>query len=383
MGVPAVVACAGATGIPPGVEVLVDGTSGEVRPQPVPAVRFVGEAVGSGDAGGSPGSVVPVGSDVRQATFAGRSGPGRTHDGHPVPLLANIGGPADLDAALAAGAEGVGLYRTEFLFLDRAEVPCEEEQERAYRAALDAFPGGRVIVRTLDSGADKPLSFVPPPPAEPNPALGERGLRMFRRYPEVMASQLGALSRAAVGAPAELLVMAPMVARAAEAAWFAGQCRARGLAPVGVMIEIPAAALRARDIVPVVDFVSIGTNDLAQYAFAADRQSSALGALQDPWHPALLDLVAMAASAASGAGKPSGVCGEAAGDPALACVFAGLGVTTLSMGPAAMPAVRAGLAEHTLDQCRLAARAARAETTPEHARAAARANLPGLAALGL
>jgi phosphotransferase system enzyme I (PtsI) len=300
-----------------------------------------------------------------------------------VPLLANIGGPGDLDAALAAGAEGVGLYRTEFLFLDRSEVPCEEEQERAYRAALDAFPGGRVIVRTLDSGADKPLSFVPPPPAEPNPALGERGLRMFRRYPEVMASQLGALSRAAVGAPAELLVMAPMVARAAEAAWFAGQCRARGLAPVGVMIEIPAAALRARDIVPVVDFVSIGTNDLAQYAFAADRQSSALGALQDPWYPALLDLVAMASSAASGAGKPSGVCGESAGDPALACVFAGLGVTTLSMAPAAMPAVRAGLAEHTLDHCRLAARAARAETTPEHARAAARANLPGLAALGL
>ena len=121
------------------------------------------------------------------------TGPGRTRDGHPVPLLANIGGPADLGAAIEHGAEGVGLYRTEFLFLDRDVPPTAREQEDAYRAALEAFPGGRVVVRTLDAGADKPLAFLPPVGGQPNPALGERGLRLFRRHPEVMAAQLDAL----------------------------------------------------------------------------------------------------------------------------------------------------------------------------------------------
>ncbi|KAB8197578.1 phosphoenolpyruvate--protein phosphotransferase [Nonomuraea phyllanthi] len=363
MGVPAVVACSGATAIRPGVRVMADGTSGVVRVEP--AESDVAEAVGADTA--------------RQAAFAAAKGPGRTADGHRVPLLANIGKPADLDDALEAGAEGIGLYRTEFLFLDRTEPPSSEEQRCAYRAALEAFPEGKVVVRTLDGGADKPLAFLPAP-AEPNPALGERGLRRFRRFPDVMEAQLGAL--AAVASPG-LRVMAPMVATAEEAGWFGQECRARGLSDVGVMIEIPSAALRAREVLARVDFVSIGTNDLAQYAFAADRQVGAVSALHDPWAPALLDLVAMAASAATRVRKPCGVCGESAADPALACVLVGLGASTLSMGAAALPAVRAVLAEHTLDQCRRAAEAARAQPTASYARAAARAHLPGLDRLGL
>jgi phosphoenolpyruvate-protein phosphotransferase (PTS system enzyme I) len=363
MGVPAVVACPGATGIPHGVRVMADGTSGDVRVEPPES--DVADAVSAATA--------------RQAMLASARGPGRTADGHPVPLLANVGGPAELDAAVAAGAEGIGLYRTEFLFLDQAEPPSEEEQARAFRAAVEAFPGGKVIVRTLDGGADKPLAFLPAP-AEPNPALGERGLRRFRRFPGVMEAQLDAV--AAAGSP-DLLVMAPMVATAEEAAWFARACRAKGLPGAGVMIEIPSAALRAKEVLASVDFVSVGTNDLAQYTFAADRQVSAVSALQDPWQPALLDLVAMVATAADRVRKPCGICGESAADPAMACVLVGLGASTLSMGAGALPAVRAALAAHTLAQCRLAADAARARTTAAEACAAARAQLPGLVRLGL
>ncbi|GAB2917163.1 phosphoenolpyruvate--protein phosphotransferase [Nonomuraea fastidiosa] len=363
IGVPAVVACQGATRIQPGVQVMVDGTSGEVRVSPADA--DVADAVGAATA--------------RQAALASWTGPGATADGHPVPLLANIGGPAEIDAALAAGAEGIGLYRTEFLFLDRAEPPSLDEQVRAYRAALDAFPGGKVVVRMLDGGADKPLPFLTVPP-EQNPALGERGLRLFKRAPEVMDVQLSAL--AAVAAP-ELQVMAPMVATAEEATWFARECADKGLLEVGVMIEIPSAALRAADVLSQVDFVSIGTNDLSQYAFAADRRLGAVSDLHDPWQPALLDLVAMVAGAAGRADKPCGVCGEAAADAALACVLAGLGVSSLSMAPSALAGVRAGLAAHTLEQCRAAAEAARAQPTAADARAAARVHLPGLARLGL
>jgi phosphoenolpyruvate-protein phosphotransferase (PTS system enzyme I) len=367
MGVPAVVGCAGATAIALGTPVLVDGASGRVRLSPdedeVTAARNADEA--------------------RRAVLSAATGPGATADGHAVPLLANIGGPRDLDAALAAGAEGVGLYRTEFLFLDRDTAPTPEEQEEAYRAVFDAFPGGRVVVRTLDAGADKPLAFLPPPGEEPNPALGERGVRMFRRYPDIMAVQLGALARAAAGSPAKAEIMAPMVATAEEAAWFAEACRTAGLSNAGIMIEVPSAAIRAADLIEKVDFFSIGTNDLTQYALAADRQISEVAELQDPWHPAVLDLIGMAASAATAAGKGCGVCGEAAADAVLACVLVGMGVTSLSMASPALPWVRAALARHTREQCRLAAAAARSATSPGEARAAARAQLPELGSLAL
>ncbi|GLW05313.1 phosphoenolpyruvate-protein phosphotransferase [Microtetraspora sp. NBRC 13810] len=367
LGVPAVVACSGVTAVAAGTRVLVDGASGSVRLSPSEEEVAVARNAAA----------------ARAALLSAATGPGMTADGHLVPLLANIGGPGDLAAAVANGAEGVGLYRTEFLFLDRATPPSAQEQEDAYRTVLDAFPGGRVVVRTLDAGADKPLAFLPPPGEEPNAALGERGLRLFRVHPEVMDAQLGALARAAAGSRAKLQVMAPMVATRAEAEWFAEACRTAGLPEAGIMIEIPAAALRAADLAQVVDFFSIGTNDLAQYAFAADRQLGALAGLQDPWQPALLDLVHAAASAARAGGKTCGVCGEAAADPVLACVLVGLGVSSLSMGAPALPAVRATLARHSQEQCHLAAQAARGAATAEEARAAARAHLPGLADLSL
>ena len=367
MGVPAVVACVGCTDLADGMVVLVDGSSGLITVDPSPA-----EIAAARDRAAARGAAVER-----------ASGPGQTADGHKIPLLANIGGPKDVEAAVAHGAEGVGLYRTEFLFLDRTDPPAVDEQEAAYRAALAAFPGGTVVVRVLDAGADKPLAFLPLPAAEPNPALGERGLRLLQRHPEVLADQLTALVRAAAGLTAKLQVMAPMVADVADARDFVAACRAAGVPSAGVMIEIPAAALRARDVAAAVDFFSLGTNDLAQYACAADRQVGALARLQDPWQPALLDLIAIAADAAAGAGKSCGVCGEAAGDPALACVLAGLGVTSLSMSAPSLPPVRAALAGHTLDQCRRAAAAARAAATADDARTAARAELTGLAALGL
>ncbi|TMR31364.1 phosphoenolpyruvate--protein phosphotransferase [Actinomadura geliboluensis] len=363
MGVPAVVALPGAVSLADGTRVLVDGAAGTVRIDPSE------EEVRSARAAAA----------ARGSALAEFTGPGATADGHEVPLLANIGGPKDLEQALANGAEGVGLYRTEFLFLDRATPPSDAEQEEAYRKVLEAFPAGRVVVRTLDAGADKPLAFLPAPGEEPNPALGERGVRMSVRHPDVLAAQLAALARAATDLTVKLQVMAPMVTDAADAAWFAGQCRDAGIEHPGVMIEVPAAALRARDVAAEVEFFSIGTNDLTQYACAADRQVGGLARLQDPWQPAVLDLVAPAAAA----GVPCGVCGEAAGDPALACVLVGLGVTSLSMSAPSLPLVRAALAKHTLEQCREAAAAARAARTAGEARDAARVHLPGLADLGL
>jgi phosphoenolpyruvate-protein phosphotransferase (PTS system enzyme I) len=362
LGVPAVVACPGATRLEEGAVVAVDGGTGEVLLGPSEERQAELRRIAA----------------EHKAKLAASSGPGRTSDGHRVPLLANIGGPADVAGAVEAGAEGVGLFRTEFLFLDDSTTaPSEESQVAAYRAVLEAFPEGRVVVRVLDAGADKPLAFLSPG-EEPNPALGVRGLRSLLEHPEVLQAQLRALARAAAGLPVYLEVMAPMVADRSDARAFADACREAGLgAKVGVMVEIPSAALRARSILEEVEFVSLGTNDLAQYAFAADRQVGSLARLQDPWQPALLDLVALAAEAAGATGKGCGVCGEAAADPALACVLTGLGVTSLSMGAAAIPYVRAELARHTLARCERAAAAARAADTAEQARAAAGRVLSG------
>jgi phosphotransferase system enzyme I (PtsI) len=371
--------------------VLVDGSVGEVRADPGAA------------------ELARARTEPRRIrTSPTEAGPGMTKDGHPVPLLANVGGPAEAEAAAAAGAEGVGLFRTEFMFLGRAAAPARAEQVTAYRAVLEAFPGRPVVVRVLDAGSDKPLAFLPPaagPPAagphvaeprvagapamgarvagasgaeEGNPALGERGLRLLRRHPAVLDDQLAALAEAIEGTSAELNVMAPMVADAEEARYFTERCRRAGIERSGIMIEVPAAALRAADLAAETGFFSVGTNDLAQYAFAADRERGALGRFQDPWQPALLDLVALAAGAAARADRPCGVCGEAAADPALACVLTGIGVTSLSMGAAMLPAVRAALAAHTLAQCTEAAQAARAARTAVEARASASKALPHL-----
>ncbi|KRV48686.1 phosphoenolpyruvate-protein phosphotransferase [Wenjunlia vitaminophila] len=362
MGVPAVVALPGAADLPTGVVVAVDGSTGEVVVEPSEEKRAALERA----------------ARERSAVLAAASGPGATSDGYLVPLLANIGGPADVSAAVEAGAEGVGLFRTEFLYLDDSKrAPSEERQVEAYRQVLEAFPQGRVVVRVLDAGADKPLEFLNHGD-EPNPALGVRGLRLLLDHPEVLRTQLRALARAVEGLPVHLEVMAPMVADRADARAFAVACREAGLqAKFGAMVEVPSAALRARALLKEVEFLSLGTNDLAQYTFAADRQVGSLSRLQDPWQPALLDLVAASAEAARELGRACGVCGEAAADPALACVLTGLGVTSLSMAAQAIPFVRATLATHTLAQCQRAAAAARAQDSAAQARTAAMAVLSG------
>ncbi|QKW05405.1 phosphoenolpyruvate--protein phosphotransferase [Streptomyces sp. NA04227] len=362
LGVPAVVALPGAGELAEGTVVAVDGSTGEVFVEPSQDERERLKAAAA----------------ERRAALAAATGPGATSDGHKVPLLANIGGPGDVVAALDAGAEGVGLFRTEFLFLDDSgRAPSEEQQFEAYRQVLEAFPEGRVVVRVLDAGADKPLAFLSPAD-EPNPALGVRGLRALLDHPEVLRTQLTALAKAVEGLPVYLEVMAPMVADRTDARAFAEACRAAGLhAKFGAMVEIPAAAVRARSILQEVEFLSLGTNDLAQYTFAADRQLGSVSRLQDPWQPALLDLVAMAAEAARAEGKSCGVCGEAAADPLLACVLTGLGITSLSMGPASLPYVRTMLARFTLAQCERAAAAARAADSADRAREAARGVLSG------
>lgn len=351
LGLPAVVGCAAAVALLDGDQVLVDAERGTVLRDPGVAAR---------------GARLP-----RAERPVAGPGPGRTADGVPVRLLVNIGGERDLAAAAAAGAEGVGLLRTEFLFLDRQEPPSPEEQEAAYARVFAAFAGRRVVVRTLDAGADKPLRFVPVP-HEPNPALGVRGLRVARRHPGLLDDQLAAIAAAAARTGADVAVMAPMVSVAAEAREFADRAHAAGLPVAGVMVEVPSAALRAFRVLAGCDFASLGTNDLAQYAFAADRGSGELADLLDHWQPGLLELVRLTAAAGQELGKPVGVCGEAAGDPQLAPVLAGLGVTSLSMAPRSLAAVRAALAGHTLAECRELAAAALSADDGDGARAAVR-----------
>ena len=334
LGLPAVVACSGITELSDGVTVMVDGSDGSVLIDP--DARQVSRRVGQ--------------LAAERAALADVSGPGRTADGEPVQLLVNVGRQRDLTAAATVDCEGVGLFRTEFLFLDRPDAPTLEEQGAAYALVFEAFKGRKVVVRTLDAGADKPLGFVTLPD-EPNPALGLRGLRTARLFPDLLDQQLRAIAKAAAPSGAQVWVMAPMVSTPAEAASFTGQAHELGLSVAGAMVEVPAAALRAPAVAAACDFLSLGTNDLAQYTYAADRMAAPLADLLDPWQPALLELVRLTATAGRAAGKPVGVCGEAASDAALALVLVGLGVTSLSMAPVSLPAVRSSLAHHSKAEC--------------------------------
>lgn len=353
LGIPCVVAVEGLDAVEAGTMVLVDGTAGTVTVTPDPAAA--GEAVEAAR------------RDAERA--AGWSGPGATCDGHAVAVLANVQDGAAARAARDTAAEGIGLFRTELCFLNRETEPSVDEQTDIYAEVLDAFAGHKVVVRTLDAGSDKPLKFAEHP-NEANPALGVRGIRVAGINPALLDRQLEAIAAAGNRTGNPPWVMAPMIATASEAEHFAAQVRSHGLTP-GVMIEVPAAALLADRILEHVDFLSIGTNDLAQYTMAADRMSAELAALTDPWQPAVLTLVAMAARAGASVGKPVGVCGEAAADPLLACVLAGLGVTSLSAAAAAVQGVGAKLAQVSLQQCRDAADAVLAASTAAQARAAA------------
>ncbi len=352
LGIPCIVRVAGADDLVDGTEVAVDAAAGTVVVEPDDAVRARVAA-----------------RQEALASLALRRDPGATADGHPVALLANIGTAEDAERLTDAAVEGVGLFRTEVLYLGRTDEPTQAEQADVYARAFAALGDRKVVVRTLDAGADKPLAFVTRGDEE-NPALGVRGFRLVRTSQALVHAQLAAIARAAERTGATPWVMAPMVATVEEAAQFAALAREAGVRTVGVMVEVPSVALRAADVLAEVDFVSIGTNDLAQYTMATDRLLGDLADLLDPWQPAVLDLVAATASAAVTAGKPVGVCGESASDPLMALVLTGLGVTSLSMSPAAVPGVRFALARHTLARCQELATAARAARTASDARAA-------------
>jgi phosphotransferase system enzyme I (PtsI) len=353
---PCIVRVAGALELADGDVVAVDAAHGAVVKDPDDELR----------------KSVQARATARAALKQSGGGPGRTKDGKAVQLLANIGKVEDAEKAAKEDLEGVCLFRTEVLFLDSKTAPTVETQVKAYTKVFEAFGERKVVVRTLDAGADKPLAFAPSDEEE-NPALGVRGLRMDRRYPQLLDDQLTAIAQAAKATGAKPWVMAPMVATVHEAEAFEQRVKSHGLPVGGIMIEVPAAALRAPHLIEKVDFFSIGTNDLTQYAMATDRMAGELAELLDPWQPAVLDLIAAAGAAGKAADKPVGVCGEAARDPLLALVLVGLGITSLSMAPNGVPAVRYALARTTSSQCEEIAAAARSAIDAVSARAAVEA----------
>jgi len=367
LGLPAVVAAVGVDELPDGTEVYVDGAAGLITAEPDDSLRKTAEAWAA-----------------TASLLAEFSGTGTTADGHQVPLLANVGGGKDAEAAAKLGAQGVGLFRTEFCFLERDTEPSVEEQAAAYKSVFDAFPGKKVVLRTLDAGADKPLPFLTDS-TEPNPALGVRGYRTDFTTPGVLDRQLEAIALAQQQSEADVWVMAPMISTAEEASRFASMCADAGIKTPGVMVEVPSAALTAEAILREVSFASLGTNDLTQYAMAADRQLGPLANLNTPWQPAVLRLVGLTVegSRAEGHNKPVGVCGEAAADPALAVVLTGLGVSTLSMTARSLAAVAAVLKTVTLSEAQELAKLALSAPSATEARAWVREKLPVLEELGL
>ncbi|VDC30670.1 phosphoenolpyruvate--protein phosphotransferase [Pseudogemmobacter humi] len=336
-GVPAVFGAGAALARCEAAEILaLDGATGEVIADPGPDVVQAWHAA------------IAAARDEARALDALRDRPPVTRDGVAVVLAANIGSVADAEKAREAGAMGVGLFRTEFLFLDRADLPGEEEQLAAYSRVLELFPGHDVIIRTLDIGGDKPARGIQVP-REDNPFLGLRGIRLCLARPEVFRIQLRALLRAAPRG--RLMVMLPMVAdvhEIRETRAMIAQARAElvaeGLAhgdfALGIMVETPAAVFCAEDLAAEADFFSIGTNDLTQYVMAADRTNPGVAGLCRADNPAVLAAIARATAAATAAGKLTGVCGEAAGDPALIPFLLRAGVRELSMSPAALPRAR-------------------------------------------
>ncbi len=352
----AVVGVAGADALTNGTEVIVDAANGRVTVGP--------DSVEKAEARRR--------IEERASALQGGTGPGALADGTAIPLLANLGSADAAAGALAAGAEGVGLFRTEFLFLDQRLAPTVEQQKAHYVSLLTAFAGRKVVVRVLDAGADKPLEFLNDA-HEDNPALGLRGLRALRANEDILREQLTALAEADTVTDADLWVMAPMVATVEETEYFVGLATEFGLKTAGVMVEVPSAALLADRILKHAAFASIGTNDLTQYTLAADRLLGSVAGFQSPWHPAVLRLIGDVGSAGAAVGKPVGICGEAAADPLLAVVLVGLGATTLSMSPAAIADVRVSLARFTLDQARSLAGIALAANEAAEARDAVRA----------
>ncbi len=347
-GIPAVVSCQGALDLADGSMLLVD---------PV-------------------GDRVVVDADMSQATqpisFVARS------DDPLITVRANIGSLADATAAAATDARGVGLFRTEVMYLERSEKPSRHQQAEEYAEVFRAAPAGKIIVRTIDAGSDKPVPFLPAGEEE-NPALGVRGFRLGHAHPEFQADQLAAIAEAINATGRSVAVMAPMISTVTEAEEFQSLAKDAGLTEVGIMIETPAIVPMISDLACIVDFLSIGTNDLSQYLFAADRMHPAMGVFVDPWQPGLLRTVKAITDAAEPVSLPVGVCGESAADPALAIVLAGLGVSSVSVAAGAVESVREALQSVTNDTAEHVARNTLEATSPGEAKARASEALAELA----
>ena len=359
-GLPTVVALgSGLASISEGATLLLEATSARVTVAPAADILDAARAR------------IAAAEVTRSADAAAASAECRTADGTRIELFANLASTREAEAAVAAGAEGCGLLRTEFLFLDRATAPDEEEQRLAYQGVADALGGRPLIVRTLDIGGDKALAYLPIP-SEDNPALGLRGVRVSLWRPQLLDEQLRAIVR--VQPAGQCRIMVPMVSNVDEIRAVRGRLEAVANSlgvtapPLGIMIETPAAALLADQLAAEADFFSVGTNDLTQYALAMDRTNPAVAAHVDAFHPAVLRLIAGAAAAASEAGRTIGACGGLASDPDGAILLVGLGLTELSVTPAAIGSVKARLRGITLDRCREIAAAALRQISPQAVR---------------
>jgi phosphotransferase system enzyme I (PtsI) len=293
------------------------------------------------------------------------------HEKTLIPVLGNVGNQTDAEKAKSAGGQGVGLFRTEFAFLNQEQRPSIDQQLNDYLNVLNAAPKGQFIARTLDAGSDKPLPFLGIEDEE-NPALGVRGFRINDTDPEFMDDQLNALKLAEEKSGKAVSVMAPMIARVSEAKKFAELARDHGFKHVGIMVETPSIIFQLKHLKGVIDFVSIGTNDLSQYLFAADRLHPKLGTLLDVWQPALLEAIKTTVDGAHAQGIKVGVCGEAGSDPMLAIVLAGLGVDTVSASPSQVEAVSNALKTVDAGQAKAIALAAVSQNRATFAREAAK-----------
>jgi len=357
IGIPAVVGVGDALfDVAPDSEIVVDGEAGTVAVDPEESTRE--RARESRDV------------EVRHDRV-------ETADGREIEVAANVGTLAELEGVAAQGADGIGLFRTEFLFLDRKVPPNEDEQVETYAEALDAFPDGRVVVRTLDVGGDKPIPYIEADEEE-NPFLGMRGIRRsLRPDEELFETQLRALLRAGAEGQGDLAVMVPLVATVEEldaaldvVEAVESDLQATGQdyerPELGVMIETPAAVFAGENLAERLDFFSIGTNDLTQYVMAASRQNEHVAGLHDPRYPAVLRAIDRAVEAAHAGGAWIGMCGEMAGDPDLTTLLVGLGLDELSMSAVTIPDVKANVVDVDTDEAqRLAERALNAQTKAE------------------
>jgi phosphoenolpyruvate-protein phosphotransferase (PTS system enzyme I) len=366
LGIPAVVGVTEATDrIQDGDDLLIDGCVGRVlvRPSSAEIVRFEDNQRAY--------------SEELRLLGELQGLPAVTRDGVPLALLANADGDAGVELALRLGADGVGLFRTEFLYLQRDVPPSEEEQFRVYRKVVTRMQGRSTVFRTFDVGGDKPLACFPDF-SEANPFLGWRGMRVYVDWPDLLRTQLRAICRASHYGPVK--VMFPMVISAEEVLWllaFSEQVRSElrqeGLPfdadlPLGIMIETPAAALIAEKLIKQVDFFSVGTNDLTQYTLAVDRGNQRVAGLYDPLHPAVLKLIAGVVVAAGTWGKPVSICGEMTGDEAAAVILLGLGLRALSVSPARILRIKRAIRQIDLATARALASAALQQSTAREVR---------------